>query len=519
MDSYKLENLSPLSRIEPRLRWLLPADLYANVWVNPTPDTLMLVFNHLRTMRHVLSDYLPRPAADNPPMPGYSRHGWSEGTLMFTDLAGFTRLLEANATYGRAGAETLLGVLNSYFKEMIEVVSKSGGLLLEFTGDAMLIQFAADPLDNHTARAVRAGLRMQRAMDQFAAIETMQGRLSLGMRIGIHTGRFLAADIGTPRRMEHVLLGHTVLQTKRTEGAGRVGSVCLTEAAYQQVRDRFRFEAGATGYYLVVDDLSHEELGEYEITPSRKRQAGSLLLERSVEGMVTEIETLLGTVEKLASYLPMPILTLLAESASRRRIIPDFPDLSVLFVNLIGLPESIDYAEEGEEARAVENFSRTFALINAAVEARGGVLKNVTYHLSGSDMLIYFGVPNAHTNDPSRAAATALTIREIVNQLDTFWISGRQVQVRCQIGISRGPVFAAEIGEPRGRREFNILGDTVNIAARLMSRAGENQILMTEAAYKSIAQRFVCEPLGLFSLKGKAFSIPIFALTSQQQES
>ena len=49
-------------------------------------------------------------------------------------------------------------------------------------------------------------------------------------------------------------------------------------------------------------------------------------------------------------------------------------------------------------------FSRLFALINAAVESRGGVLKKVTYHIMGSDVMIYFGVPNAHTNDPQRAA-------------------------------------------------------------------------------------------------------------------
>jgi class 3 adenylate cyclase len=56
--------------------------------------------------------------------------------------------------------------------------------------------------------------------------------------------------------------------------------------------------------------------------------------------------------------------------------------------------------------------------------------------------------------------------------------------------LAHGPVFAAEIGEPRGRREYNVLGDTVNTAARLMARSEGSQVLLTEAVYRDIAHRF-----------------------------
>lgn len=508
----------PLAAIEPRLRWLIPADLYASAWVNPTSETLTNVFNHLRTMRHILFDYLPRQIAENPPRRGETRYTWQEGTLMFTDLAGFTRLLEANAQHRRAGAETLLGVLNDYFTQMIEIISKSGGTLLEFTGDAMLAQFTDEQPQQAARRAVRAGLRMQRAMDNFARIETEQEVLTLGMRIGLHTGRFMVADIGTPRRMEQVLLGHPVLQTKLAEGNGAIGRVNLTTTTYEYIKENFWFQENTEGYMLVVDDLADEQLGEYEISPSRRRLASPVLLDRSIDGLVHEIEASLNMLEPMASYLPVQILHLLVESASRRRIAPEFPELSVIFVNMIGLPESLDYAHPDEEPIPVTNISHAFALINAAVEAHGGVLKNVTYHHTGSDMLIYFGVPNGHTNDPMRAAETALAIRSIIMDFPSPTVGGRKVDIFCQIGISRGPVFAAEIGELRGRREFNILGDTVNIAARLMSRAGRNQILITESAYLPISERYDCQSLGLYSLKGKAIAIPIFSLMGLRQD-
>src|SRR3989338_2814682 len=222
---------SPLAAIEPRLRYLLPADLYATAWVDPSAATLNKVFEHLRALQRILYDYVPRHVSESPPQPGQVRHGWQEGTLMFTDMAGFTPLMEANAAKGAAGAESLLSVLNSYFAEMLEIISKSGGNLLEFTGDALLAQFPANERGTDTAQAVRAGLRMQRAMKHFAVIATDTGPLSLGMRVGLHTGRFMAADIGTPRRMEHILLGSAGQTAKRSEGAGGKSRGCPTEAA------------------------------------------------------------------------------------------------------------------------------------------------------------------------------------------------------------------------------------------------------------------------------------------------
>jgi adenylate cyclase len=502
---------SPLASIETRLRPLLPADLYASVWVDPSPTMLERVFEHLRTLQRILHDYTSRLISESAPRPGEVRYEWQRGSLMFTDLAGFTRLMEANASQGRAGAASLLKVLNAYFAEMIETISKSGGDLMEFTGDALFAFFPEGERRNDTLQAVRAGLRMQRAMKHFAEIETPEGKLQLRMRIGIHAGRFLTADIGTPRRMEHVLLGTAVQQAKLTEANGTNERVNLSERAYERVKDQFRFEAGQPGYKLVVDDLSDEQLGEYEITP-RRRQASNVLFERGVAGLLHEIEEMLKSIEPLASFIPAPVLNLLVESAAERRIPPDFPEPTVMFVNFIGLPEMVDRALPGEELKVVNSFSRAFALINAAVEARGGVLKKITYHLSGSDIVIYFGVPTAHTNDPARAAEAALAIREIVRNIKPPTVGGIQPEITCQIGINQGAAFVAEVGEPRGRREFNVLGDTVNTTARLMNKASKDQVILSGRIQAAIAAYFGTRPLGAVALKGKSSEMPIFEL-------
>lgn len=506
-----LNSASPLAAIEPRLRTLLPVELYAQAWINPSPARLMLVFNHLRTLQRILHDYVPRQVLETPPQPGVGRYNWQEGTLLFTDLAGFTPLLEANAIHGRAGAEALMGVLNAYFAQMIEIISKSGGDLLEFTGDALLVQFTADQHHSDTTRAVRAGLRMQRAMKRFEQIETELGIFSLSMRVGIYAGKFLAADIGTPRRMEHVLLGNAVRKAKWAEGAGQVGRVCLTKTAQRLVQQAFDFEPGAPGHMLVVDKLSAKELGEYDLTINRRKNS-NLLFDRSTTGLVSAISEVVERVEPLASYLPLPILNLVVENVEQRKIPPNFITPTVVFVGIVGVPRSIDARLSNKALNVVSSLSRVFSLVNAAVEAQGGILRKVTYQLVGSDILIYFGLPNVHTDDPLRASKAVLAIRDIITRCVIPDVGDKSICLSCQIGVALGPVFAAEFGEPRGRREFNVLGDTVNTAARLMRYAAKNQILVTEAVKEAIAQQFKCESLGAVALKGKVTPTPIFAL-------
>lgn len=510
---------SPLTTIESRLRYFLPAEMYASMWGNPSVDIMIEVHNHLRTLQRILHDYTSKQIDIKKLKPGDVKTDWQYGTMMFTDLAGFTKLMEANASKGQQGAETILKQLTKYFSAMIAVISKSGGELVEFTGDAMLVVFPKTNRDDDTLRAVRAGLRMQRAMKEFANIQTPSGVVDLQMRIGIHNGRFLTADIGTPRRMEHVLLGRDVQQAKLTEGNGRKGRVNLSAKAYERVQEQFKFEEGEAGYYLVVDNLSEGELGEYEITPMNRRTASSMIFDRKdKKEVLNNIVTLLNDIEPIASFLPAPVLSLLVESAADRRIPPDFPHPTIMFVNFVGLPEAADRALPGEERKLALSFSRAFSLINAVVESRGGVLKKVTYHLFGSDIVIYFGVPTAHTNDEMRAASAAVAIREIIYNLSKKppTIGNTQPEIFCQIGINTGPAFVAEVGEPRGRREYNVLGDTVNTAARLMNHAHKYQIIISEGVKQAIESKYDCAPLGEIPLKGKSAPMPLFELVQQK---
>lgn len=512
-----------LMELEPRLRALVPADLYADMWVNPSAATLDRVFGHLRTLLKILYDYVPQQVFGASNQPGKLRFEWMEGTLLFTDLAGFTPMMEANFAYGKSGAASILKILNLYFAAMLEIISKSGGSLLEYTGDAMLVLFPADPRREDTHRAIRAGLRMQLAMQEFSECATEQGSFPLKMRVGIHAGRFLTMDIGTPRRMEHILLGQDVRKTKETETNGEVGRVCLTVEAWEHMKhkaqssvDDFVYTPHREGYLLVKDNLTRTRLGEYEIPLVQSRRFKTpIILERTLQAYITQIEEITQQLETLASYLPAPVLSLLVENADRRQIPPDFSVPTVVFVNLLGLTGVVDEANNNDLAQLAAVFSRVFGQIEAIVDRKGGILKKVTYHLTGSDIMIFFGVPSGHTNDPERAMHAALAIREVINAAPPLEINHTTIKPACQIGLSRGPIFAAEIGEPRGRREYNVLGDDVNIAARLMGYPNHtNAILLTKNVYDEVKHIFRCHPVGTLQLKGKMEAIPVFALDS-----
>ena len=478
---------SLLAPQEPQLRRQLPASLYAQLWIASTEAVLKTVMQHLNTLQHLLSHYLPYEVVAHPPEPGQPNWQWQTRTLMFTDLAGFTNLTQTCAQQGTTGAQLLADLLNSYFSKAIDVINTSGGDLLEFTGDAMLVEFNDSTSQRSMAKAIRAALRLQRMMGEFATVQTPAGEQALAMRIGLHNGQFLKADVGTPMRMMRILLGKTVRQAKQTEHLGIIGRVCITTESAALVADAFRFEAHQPGYLLVCDDFATETLGSFDITLRQQRNKRSLLaLNRTESEINHEINRLLTKNLPLSSYIASPILKLLVENAREHSIPPGFSQAAVLFVNLLGLPDAADHVTSStEECQLMTTLSHLFSQINSLVEAKDGFLQQWTYHLY-SDILIYFGIPGAHMDDAIRATTVAGEILQLVAQMPPLQIANTTFQITCQIGLDWGTVIEGEIGHPFGRRNYNALGQPVNRAAHVMSQAHTNQILMTEAVQQEI---------------------------------
>ncbi|MEP0949518.1 MULTISPECIES: adenylate/guanylate cyclase domain-containing protein [Cyanophyceae] len=85
------------------------------------------------------------------------------------------------------------------------------------------------------------------------------------------------------------------------------------------------------------------------------------------------------------------------------------------------------------------------------------------------------------------------------------------------IGINSGEVIAGCIGSDR-RMDYTVLGDVINVAARLESQAQPNQILLGPATYAAVKSTINCQEIGAIHLKGKAEPVEIFEVIYSQEQ-
>jgi class 3 adenylate cyclase/CHASE2 domain-containing sensor protein len=141
-------------------------------------------------------------------------------TMLFSDLAGFTSLSES------LEAERLVGLLNEYLDEMVEIVLADGGTLDKYMGDAIMALYGAPTqLDDHAVHACRTALRMHRRLDTLNEQWRQEGWPALHMRIGLNSGSPIVGNIGGAKRFDYTALGDAVNLAARLEPACKIYGV------------------------------------------------------------------------------------------------------------------------------------------------------------------------------------------------------------------------------------------------------------------------------------------------------
>ncbi len=144
-----------------------------------------------------------------------------KGAVLFSDIIGFTTMTE------RLDPATLVKMLNRYFNRMVEIIFSNEGTVDKFGGDSVLAVWGA-PRETPLAPnlALKTAMDMQVELFEMNMREKWPEHLNIG--IGIATGRFLAGNIGSERRMEYTVIGHTVNLAQRLESLAG-GGMILTE--------------------------------------------------------------------------------------------------------------------------------------------------------------------------------------------------------------------------------------------------------------------------------------------------
>ncbi|MBI4776945.1 MAG: response regulator [Deltaproteobacteria bacterium] len=139
-----------------------------------------------------------------------------EVSVLFADLRSFTPLTESTPP------KEVVRILNTYLTEMATAIRKHNGSILRYVGDEIYAVFGAPmPIEDHPRHALRAALEMRRSLTAVNENLRRQGYAPLKHGIGIHSGRVLAAIIGSPDRLAYDLVGDAVNLASRIQGLTR----------------------------------------------------------------------------------------------------------------------------------------------------------------------------------------------------------------------------------------------------------------------------------------------------------
>ena len=155
-------------------------------------------------------------------------------SVLFSDIRGFTSMSE------KQDATALVGLLNTYFEDMVDIVFEYEGTLDKFIGDAVMAIFGA-PADqpDHADRAVKAAVKMQRRLHELVhGVNGQAPRLGVpfDIGIGVNSGEAVAGFLGSPMALDYTVVGDVVNTASRICGAARPWKVLIGEATRAQLR-------------------------------------------------------------------------------------------------------------------------------------------------------------------------------------------------------------------------------------------------------------------------------------------
>ncbi len=403
---------------------------------------------------HPLAPYFPRLTIDWLHNAPDVRFREVDGSVAFVDISGFTKLSEGLAKHGKVGAEELTATIGTCFVSLLDIAVANGGRLLKFGGDALLLLFTGEA---HEARACRAAIDMRRELRVVGRLTVLGQRVSLRMSVGVHSGRFHFFLVGSSHR-ELIVTGPGASTTVTMEGTAQAGEIVISPDTAAGLRPGVVGDAKGEGYLL--------------------RRAPSVPEDAFVPFEVVDPDV------ELVRGIPVGLrdtLTSTVQDSEHRRV-------TIAFLHFDGTDALI---EEQGAAAAADRLDALVSIVQRAADRQEVAFLATDVDRDGGKIILTAGAPSTSGDDEHRML---LAVREIMD-------AGPPLDLR--IGVNRGSVFVGEVGPPY-RRTFTVMGDAVNLAARLMAKAEPGQILTTPDLLARSPTRFATVELEPFLVKGKA---------------
>ena len=396
---------------------------------------------------------LDEPSAENFP-----------ALVLFADISGFTALTERLAARGPSGAEDLTRYLNTYFGELIALITEAGGDVVKFAGDALLALWPAQRDDELPALAQTVADSARRIQARLHRFE-VGDEVALSLKVAIGAGQIAAMQLGGVfKRWELLVAGAPLSQVGVANGEAEPGDVVLSAEAWALLARKPAATALAQGVMRLVAS---------EAPP--------------MTAPLTRVAALPETLDALRQFIPGAIRARL--DAGQTDWLAELRSISVVFINL----PDFTYDTPLEKAQ------QATCALQAALYRFEGSINKISVDDKGASLIAVLGLPPlSHEDDPERALRAAQAMHEGLTALG----------FRSSVGVTTGTAFCGAVGSD-GRREYTVMGDVVNLAARLMV-AAKGGILCDAPTAAAAGERIDCLALPPVRLKGKAVPVAIF---------
>ncbi|MFC1996127.1 tetratricopeptide repeat protein [Chloroflexota bacterium] len=483
------------------------------------------ILKHIRAVRAMLSTYLPNYLVQSiyqNPKPGNVNGGFHNGVVLFADVSGFTAMSEKLSVLGKEGAEEVTGIVNTYFTAMLEINDNFGGDLLKFGGDALLIFFESD---SGPGKALATGRAMMKAMGTFAHVPTSQGVFSLRMKIGMAYGPVFLASLGTPQSMDHAVMGNTLFNLAQAENIASAGEI-IVHRSIQEVTDAFaRYSSLESGFWKL------EKLDEIYYTQDGSREIKSAIQDTGSD-QDFPIQNLLGEariIGGLRPFVPEELFARIIDDPQRIPFYGSHRPVTISFTNILGINEIIEKLGRDNEDSITAILNSHFVTMSGVINRFGGTVNRLDAYSVGHRILGLFGALQAHDDDPKRAVQAALEMNKsleevnrateyILNFYPEYADQFGATPLKQRIGINSGFVFGCNTGS-QIRQEYTVMGDQVNLTARLMSIAREGEVLIGQSTARQTKEAFNMEEKEAVQVKGKTDPVRNFAVKRIKEQS
>jgi len=221
-------------------------------------------------------------------------------------------------------------------------------------------------------------------------------------------------------------------------------------------------------------------------------------LRATVERKVAELER----TSRLKRYVSPQLAESIVSGERDIDLAPSRKFLTTFFSDVRGFTEA---AERMEPEELIDELNEYLSEMTDIVFKHGGTLDKYV----GDAVMVFFGDPVPQDDHARRAVAMALEMRQRMRHLQETWLRRYNEVFKIGIGISTGWVTVGDIGSP-ARSDYTVLGNHVNLAARLADRAEAGQILVTERTFREVDDLVHGLVVDEVSLKGVSRPIKIY---------